>query len=269
MASRPRLSVRQLVDLEDLSRAAADEFCRIAGEAFAARGRCTVVLSGGSTPRRLYELLAGAYRTRLDPELIEWFWGDERAVAPDDQASNFGMARGALLEPLAIARAHVHRIEAERDDLRAVAHDYEDEIARVFGVPRDGPPPAFDLVLLGMGADGHTASIFPDSDAVGEVERWVVAQRAHSFGADRVTMTPRIFNAANHVLFLVAGSDKAHALEQVLEGPRDPRRLPSQAIQPTSGTVTWFVDRAAAANLGRSPGVESSLTGPTGERIYE
>jgi len=245
----PRATLRQFLDLEELSHAAAGEFCRIGRDAVAARGRCAVVLSGGSTPRRLYELLALEYRTQLDWTCVEFFWGDERAVPPDHKASNFGMVRDALLEPLAISRDDVHRIAGERTDLDAAARDYEADIALALGAPRDGQPPAFDVVLLGMGADGHTASLFPGSRAIDEVERWVVMQHGPPPGPDRVTMTPTILNAARHVLFLVAGSEKAEILARVLEGPHDPRRLPAQAIQPASGTVTWFVDRAAAACL--------------------
>jgi 6-phosphogluconolactonase len=159
------------------------------------------------------------------------------------------MARDALLEPLAISRDHVHRIAGERTDLDAVARDYEADIALALGAPRDGPPPAFDVVLLGMGADGHTASLFPGSRAIDEVERWVVMEHGPSPGPERVTMTPTILNAARHVLFLVAGSEKAEALARVLEGPEEPRRLPAQSIQPVSGTLAWFVDQTAAARL--------------------
>ena len=126
---------------------------------------------------------------------------------------------------------------------------YEREVARVFGVLPGGAPPAFDLVLLGMGADGHTASLFPDTDASGEALRWVVSQHVPTIAANRVTMTPRILNAGRHVLFLVAGPEKAEALALVLEGVRDPQRLPAQMIEPTSGVLEWFVDRAAAAKL--------------------
>ena len=249
MADRPRPTIRQFADPEELSHAAAEAFCRIGRDAVAARGRYDVVLSGGSSPRRTYELLAAEYREQLTWERVQFFWGDERAVPPRDKNSNFGMARDALLDPLAISREQIHRIEGEREDLDAAAREYQDEIARILVEPPDGPPPAFDLVLLGMGADGHTASLLPGSSALDESERWVVAQHAPSLGADRVTMTPPVFNAARHVLFLVAGRDKAEMLAQVIEGPQDPRRLPAQAIQPAPGDIAWFVDRLAAANL--------------------
>jgi 6-phosphogluconolactonase len=214
------------------------------------RHRCAVVLTGGSTPRRLYELLTERHRHQVEWDLVEFFWGDERAVPPDHQASNYGMARDILLEPLAIPRAHIHRIEAEREDLDSAALAYESEIAHVLRVPPGGAPPAFDLVLLGMGTDGHTASLFPeDVDASGDARRWVVSHHVPAIAANRVTMTPRILNAARHVLFLVAGADKATALALVLEGVRNPQHLPAQMIEPASGVLLWFVDRAAAAKL--------------------
>jgi 6-phosphogluconolactonase len=250
VGSRPRAEIRQFADLEQLSEAAAGEFCRIACQAIAERGRSVVVLTGGSTPRRLYELLTtDRYRHRVAWDRVEFFWGDERAVPPDHSNSNYGMARDILLEPLAIPRAHIHRIEGERNDLDAAALAYGGEIARVFRVLPGGLPPAFDLVLLGMGADGHTASLFHTIDVTGESPRWVVSQYVPAIAANRVTMTPRILNAARHVMFLVAGAEKAEALALVLEGARDPQRLPAQMIEPTSGVLMWFVDRAAAARL--------------------
>jgi 6-phosphogluconolactonase len=250
VVSRPRTELRQFADLEELSEAAAGEFSRIACDAIAARRRFLVVLTGGSTPRRLYELLTtDRYRHRVAWDRVEFFWGDERAVRPDDRDSNFRMADDILLEPLAIPRAHIHRIEGERNDLDAAALAYEREIARVFGALPDGPPPAFDLVLLGMGTDGHTASLFPGTDVSAQTSRWVVSQYVAAIAANRVTMTPRLLNAARQVMFLVAGAEKADALALVLEGVRDPQRLPARMIEPTSGVLVWFVDRAAAARL--------------------
>ena len=252
VASGSRTEIRLFADLEELSEAAAGEFCGIACQAIAERGRAVVTLSGGSTPRRLYELLTtDRYRHRVAWDRVEFFWGDERAVPPDHSDSNYRMARHVLLEPLAIPTAHIHRIEGDRNDLDAAALTYEREIARVFGVLPDGPPPAFDLVLLGMGTDGHTASLFPGTDA-GEASRWVVSQYVPAIAANRVTMTPRLLNAARHVMFLVAGTEKADALALVLDGARDPQRLPAQMIEPTSGVLVWFVDRGAAARLGAS-----------------
>jgi 6-phosphogluconolactonase len=258
VASR-HIEIRQFADLEELSEAAAGEFCRIACHAIAARRRCIVALAGGSTPRRLYELLTTErYRDRVAWDRVEFFWSDERAVVPDHHDSNYRMARDLLLDPLAIPRAHVHRIEGERDDLDAAAVAYEREIARVFRVSPGEVPPAFDLVLLGMGTDGHTASLFPDTGATGEAARWVVSRYVLAIAANRVTMTPRILNAARHVLFLVAGADKATALAMVLEGVWNPEHVPAQTIEPASGVLMWFVDRAAAAKLTRIARVERS-----------
>ncbi len=252
--------VRQFANLEELSRAAAEEFCWIARDAVAGRGVCTVALAGGSTPRCLYQLLAAEpYRKRVEWEHIEFFWGDERAVPPDHKDSNFRMANEVFLEKLSIPKIRIHRLEAEGANRDAAAKGYEAEIARVFGVPVGGEPPAFDLALLGMGADGHTASLFPNTKALDETGHWVVAHQVPKLASDRVTMTPRILNAARRVLFLVAGADKADALARVLEGSREPRRLPAQLIQPTSGLVTWFVDRAAAAKLSPADGAERQI----------
>lgn len=252
--------IRQLEDAEQVSRAAAEEFIRLAHEAIAARGRFTVALSGGSTPRRLYELLAGGpFDDQVAWPKVEFFWGDERAVAPDHRDSNFRMAREALLQKLEIPNAHIHRLQAERVDRDAAARDYEAEIARVFGVPVGGEPPAFDLVLLGLGPDGHTASLFPYTSALKETTRWVVANHVPKLASARLTLTAVILNRAANVLFLVAGEDKSVALAEVLEGRADPERLPAQLILPVAGRLAWFIDRAAASRLSRQTATGESL----------
>jgi 6-phosphogluconolactonase len=243
--------VRQFPDLEELSRAAAAELAQLARQAISTRGRLMLVLSGGSTPRRLYQLLADPpHRTELPWDRVEFFWADERAVPPDHKDSNFAMACEAMLRKLAIPAAQLHRIRAEKGPELA-AREYEDEIARAFHVSPGGEPPAFDLVLLGLGADGHTASLFPESEALSERRRWVVPNR-HT-PTDRITMTPPIINAARNVWFLVSGLEKASALRAVLTGPPDPVRLPAQVIRPASGKLVWFVDRLAASELPASP----------------
>ena len=235
--------LRRYADVNQVSRAAAEEFVRLAR---AASGRFTVAMAGGSTPRLLYQLLAETpYCGQVDWSRVEFFWGDERAVPPDHPDSNFGMASKALLNKLALPAAQIHRMEAERADRDAAAQDYQAELARVCGVPTEGEPPALDLVLLGMGPDGHTASLFPHTAALKETRRWVVANHVPKLNADRLTMTAPMLNRAAHVLFLVAGADKAPVLVEVLEGPADPERLPSQTIQPS----TWLLDEAAAAKL--------------------
>lgn len=242
--------VQILADAEAVSAAAAGEFVNLAGEAVARRGRFTVALSGGSTPRRLYQLLAEMpYRTQVAWDRVEFFWGDERAVPPDHPDSNYGLAAAALLTKLDLPPERIHRIHAERAERDAAARDYEEEIARVFEVPAKPAPPAFDLILLGMGADGHTASLFPGSDGLRERQRWVVSHLIPKLGAERITLTTPILNRAREIRMLVAGEDKANTLRAVLEGPRDPERLPAQLVQPDGGCLIWLADQAAASQL--------------------
>jgi 6-phosphogluconolactonase len=243
------MSIRIFDDAEAVSRAAADEFVRCCREALAARGRFAVALSGGSTPRRLYQLLAGPpWDDRIDWGRLEVFWGDERCVRPDHPDSNYRMTREALLTRVPVPPAHVHRIEAERPDHDAAARDYQAALARVLGVDAGGEPPSLDLVLLGMGPDGHTASLFPHTAALRETTRWVAANFVPKFNADRITFTYPTINRAREVLFLVCGADKADVLRDVREGPADPQRLPSQGVRP-AGVLHWYLDRAAAARL--------------------
>jgi 6-phosphogluconolactonase len=233
-----------------LAKEAAERCVRIAQEALARGGRFTIALSGGSTPKSLYSLLADEpYSTRVPWSKTHVFWGDERAVPPGDPDSNFGMAKATLLDRVPIPADRVHRIQAERPDLNVTAREYEAEIASVFAVPPTGDPPSFDLILLGLGPDGHTASLFPHTEAVRETSRWVVPNHVPTLKTDRVTLTAPILNRAATVLFLVAGTDKAPALQAVLEGPADPDRLPAQLIRPTAGRLIWLVDRAAAGML--------------------
>ena len=233
-----------------VSQAAAEALIRIAGDAVAKRGRFTVVLSGGSTPRRLYETLAATpYSDQVVWGKVEFFWGDERAVPPDHSDSNYRMAHEALLGRIDIADTQVHRMPAERKDREDAAWDYQVEIARVFGVDPNGEPPRLDLVLLGMGADGHTASLFPYTEGLKEETRWVVSNYAPNLDSYRLTMTPPILNRTAHVIFLVVGADKAKTLAQVLEGSIDTNRLPAQLIKPEEGELTWLIDEPAASAL--------------------
>jgi len=238
--------------LEELSRRAAEEFCRRAEEA-SARGIFSVVLSGGSTPRRLYALLASKsepYRARVPWEKTHFFWSDEREVPPSDSRSNYRMAREAMLARAQVPRRNVHRILAEHPSVLKAAQDYEEELRSFFRL-EEGQRPRFDLVLLGLGAEGHTASLFPASAALSETRRlaaacWVPQLRAH-----RITLTPLALNGAACVIFLVSGKEKAAALKAVLEGERRPDALPAQAVRPSSGELLWFVDAAAARLLER------------------
>jgi 6-phosphogluconolactonase len=244
--------IRQMTDKKALYAAAAEQVCRVGQLAIDTTGRFSLVLSGGTTPRPLYELLAEApFRQAIDWSKVEFFWGDERVVPPGDQRSNFRMAREAMLDKLNIAPERIHRIRAEQPDLDRAAREYEMDIERVLGeVAGVGRrPPHFNLFLLGMGSDGHTASIFPDTDALSETERWVIPVDVPSLGVKRITMTPLLINSAHFIIFLVTGGDKADVVADVLQGPRDPRRCPAQLIHPLTGEVMWFVDREASSKL--------------------
>lgn len=251
-ASPGKPQIRRFDDLEALSQAAADDLAAIAVAAVAARGVCHVALSGGSTPRRLFQLLIQRGPGALPWARLVLWWGDERAVPPEHPESNYGMAREALIDParaFGLPTAQVHRMAGELADRDAAARAYESALVAALGAP-----PRLDYAMQGMGPDGHTASLFPDTPALAETARWVVANHvtspvAHGI-ADRITLTAPALSAARHVRFLVAGADKAAALAHVLTGPRDPVHYPSQLIAPADGDLIWMVDRAAAASLG-------------------
>lgn len=237
----------------EVFRAGAEEFVRAAQEAIRERGRFAAALSGGSTPRGLYALLADdkePFRPRLEWGLVHFFWGDERCVPPDHPESNFRMAREALLSKIPLPPENVHRVRTEWGEPADIAEDYDKELRRFFD-PGDGGLPQFDLILLGMGADGHTASLFPRTEALGEREKLVAANWVEKLGAHRITLTLRLINNAARVLFLVTGPDKAKALESVLRGPWRPAELPAQAVRPTAGGLLWLADAAAASSFGR------------------
>ena len=251
MSTRAR-EVRVFDDAGELMRAAAVVFVESAAAAVRDRGRFLVALSGGSTPNALYDLLASDdYRGRVEWPRVEVFWGDERCVPQDDPASNYRAARERLLDRVPVRPEHVHAIDG--GDPTEAAGTYErvlrDRFATSTGPPRVEPGSRFDLVLLGLGSDGHTASLFPETGALDETSRWVVAQEVTGAAAAsrRITLTPLVFNAAADVLFLVTGRDKAEALRQVLEGSREPRRLPARAIAPCRGRLRFFVDAEAAS----------------------
>jgi 6-phosphogluconolactonase len=233
-------TIEQLVD------AAAEQVVEVAGHALSERGNFSLVLSGGSTPRPLYERLAGTpYRSRIDWSRTHLFWGDERCVPPTHQDSNYLMAKTALIDHVSIPEKNIHRIQGELG-AEAAAEGYEQALRSFFKTRR---LPEFDLVLLGMGDDGHTASLFPGTAPIHEEQRWVAGHFVGKLDAWRVTLTPPALNAAGRVIFLVAGGGKAARLHQVLEGPYQPDHLPSQVIQPEVGQMLWLVDRSAAARL--------------------
>ena len=237
------MNVRRFADLDALSRGAAEDFAAIAREAVGARGVCHVALSGGSTPKRLFEELAAMGRTALPWDEVVLWWGDERPVPPNHPDSNYKMAKDALIGPLGLTA--VNRIEGERDPERA-ALSY-DTLLR----DRLGDPPELDLVWLGMGPDGHTASLFPGTPALDASERLVVANPVDSpltkGPTTRITMTLRALAGARHIRFLVAGAEKAVTLAAVKDGP--PGHYPAQLV--SSADLVWFVDEAAAARLAK------------------
>jgi 6-phosphogluconolactonase len=253
----PERSVQVTVfdDASQVARAAAERFVEIALGAIEARSRFSVALAGGSTPKRAYELLASdEYKDRLDWTKVHIFFGDERCVPPDDAESNYRMANEAMLSRLPIPPQNVHRMQGVGDAV-AGASLYEDELRTYFN---DAAWPRFDLVFLGMGDDGHTASLFPGTLAVNEQQAWVTANWVEKMGAYRITLTAPVINHAAHVIFLITGENKAARLAEVLSGERGVEILPSQLINPLNGSLEWFVDKTASTHL--SLGMNGSQT---------
>lgn len=241
--------IRVYDDQNSLMQAAAAYATECYNAAISDHGYFAVALSGGSTPRALFELLAVPENAQhIGWSKVHVFWGDERTVPPDHPDSNYRMAKEALLDFVALPASNVHRISGELEPAQAAA-EYEQTL-RSFFAKRAGKT-RFDLILLGMGDDGHTASLFPDTEALNETERLVVANHVPKLDTWRITLTAPIINAAAHVAFLVAGAGKAAVLKRVLKGPRQPHKLPSQLIQPVDGELVWLLDKAAASELDR------------------
>lgn len=243
----PGPDVRIFDHAEELAQVAAEAFVKNAQEAIARSGRFAVALAGGSTPKRLYRLLADApYCHQIDWGRLLILWSDERAVPPDHPDSNYKMAWDALLCRVPIDPTRVLRMRGEAPDADQAAADYQQQIAAAMAVPDDGPAPRLDLILLGIGDDGHTASLFPFTKALQEPRRWVAANLVPQKQMNRLTMTLPILNRARRVVFLVTGANKAIVLREILEGPPETGRLPAQAVQPIDGQLIWMVDREAA-----------------------
>lgn len=233
---------------EELSAAAAPKIVQVMAGCRKEGRECFVALAGGSTPRGFYRLLADEpYRSQISWEHLRVFWGDERMVPPDHQDSNFRMAEETLLSRVPIPSGQVFRMKGELPAEEAAAH-YEAVLREQFKLAPEEIP-RFDVILLGMGADGHTASLFPGSSAVSESQKLVAAPWIQSLGAHRLTLTPPVLNAAKHILFLVSGHEKAKALQAVLEGPSDPARYPAQVVNAKVGHTVWYVKRDAASLL--------------------
>jgi 6-phosphogluconolactonase len=244
------MSEPHLIVLEDAHAVvvrAAEELAHIAGEAICLHGQFLLSLAGGSTPAAMYELLATRFKLSVDWKEVQFFFGDERCVPPDSESSNYAMASRTMFAPLGIKPAQVHRIQGELKP-EAAARAYEDQIRKTLALAADAMP-RFDLVLLGLGTNAHTASLFPGDPAIREPRRLAVAVEVDDpIQRHRVSLTPPLLNNAARVMFVVHGANKAAAVQQVLEGPRDPDRFPAQVIAP-QGELIWVLDKQAAGRL--------------------
>ncbi|MGA9531088.1 MAG: 6-phosphogluconolactonase [Anaerolineales bacterium] len=238
--------IRRFDGPEQLAAAAAQYVVDLILEILEENGLCSLALAGGNTPRATYQQVASALR-RSSEDLtgLQFYWGDERCVPLDDPESNYRMAAETMLEPLGVDSDQVHPIRCGKDAERG-ANQYELDLHKAFP---DRELPRFDLVLLGLGEEGHTASLFPGSDLIAESERWVGATFVDKIDAWRVSLTPLAINAAANVAFLVQGTDKADAVRQVIAGDHDPSRWPAQAIEPADGNLYWFLDKGAARRI--------------------
>jgi 6-phosphogluconolactonase len=251
-STAPQREVVILPDSNAIAHRAAEEFLSAANEAVTQRGTFAVALAGGSTPKALYCLLASdpAFRDKLPWNHMHFFFGDERHVPPDHDQSNYRMANESLFSIAPIERSQVSRILAEYPDAEKAALEYEQALRAYFTV-KEGEYPRFDLVLLGMGDEGHTLSLFPGTKALHASNRVVVRNWVGKLFTDRITLTAPAANQANRVMFMVTRSDKAPALKAVLQGPYEPDQLPAQLIQPASGRLLWLVDQAAGSMLAK------------------
>jgi 6-phosphogluconolactonase len=235
-------------DAEELARKAAEQFVALAGAAIVRSGRFTVALSGGSTPRALYSLLGSAdYRERVDWRCVHLFWGDERCVPPDHAESNYRMVHEALLSRISIPAANIHRLAGEKEP-RVAANEYEEELRRFFALA-PGQIPRFDLILLGLGEDGHTASLFPGGEALKENERLVATAYVERLKAHRLTLTLPVINAAAQVSFLISGQSKRPIVDAILRSAADSFSYPAARVSPSDGQLTWLITVDAIGNL--------------------
>ena len=244
--TKPEIIICQ--NLSELNRKAAEEFVALFDAANARCGRFTVALSGGSTPTALYALLATTeYRNRLDWSRVHLFWSDERCVPPDHPESNFRMVQESLLSKVEIPRENIHRMAGEKNP-QAAAADYENELRRFFNLAQDGLP-RFDLIYLGLGEDGHTASLFPGSAALSESQRWVATAYVEKLNAHRLTLTLPVINAAAQITFLVSGASKRAVVKQVLGAGAGSSNFPAAKVSPADGKLTWLITEDAAGDL--------------------
>jgi 6-phosphogluconolactonase len=235
-------------DADHLCRGLAEWITSLIEETLNRKDRFGLVLSGGNTPKKLHLLLSATpYRERIDWKKIHVFWGDERAVPFEDERNNARMAFDTLLDRVDIPKENIHIMDTGLTPEAAVM-EYEEELFEYFGSDHL-PFQTFDLVLLGMGDDGHTLSLFPGEQVIHEEKSWVTSFFLKAQNMYRITLTKNIVNHADHIVFMISGKEKAHALHEVLEGERNPDRFPSQLIIPTQGELHFFLDEAAAALL--------------------
>jgi len=246
----PSRSDIQIVDTEALSHRSAEAIIHSIKKKLEVHDFFTLVLSGGSTPRNTFALLArdDSFRSQVPWERIHFFWGDERHVPPDHKESNYRMANEVMLSRVPVPGKNIHRIKSEIPDAANAAAQYEEEILEFFKLKR-GQLPRFDCILLGMGTDGHTASLFPGSEALHEESRLVVATWVEPFQTHRITLTLPVLNNAGFVIFIVSGNEKAEMLKEVIERKKQSTRLPAQLIEPNHGRLLWLLDKGAASQL--------------------
>jgi len=245
----------------EVAAAAADVFASTAASAAKTRGTARIAISGGTTPKAMFALLADRsqpYFDRVPWDKVQLFWVDERTVPPDHKDSNYGMTKAAMLDHVPLRPEQIHRIEGELDP-EVAASRYEAEIRTAFRL-EGAESPTFDLILLGMGDDGHTASLFPHTDAIHELGRLAVANRVEKMDTWRITLTWPVINQAREVVFLIEGAAKRDILREVLLGSYDPESKPSQLIRPANGTVNFLLDSAAAAGLPQPTGEQAPYT---------
>jgi 6-phosphogluconolactonase len=227
---------------------AAEEIAHLAGEAICTHGEFTLCLTGGNTPASTYELLATRFHLSVDWKEVQFFWGDERCVPPDDPASNFGMANRTMLSKLALRPEQIHRMRGEQEPALA-AQEYEQELRTFFHLERPVDFPSFNLVLLGLGDNAHVASLFPHHPALQEKTRLAVAVEVEAAPSRRISLTLPVINNAERVMFLVSGANKAEAVRDVLQGSAEPDQYPAQFVKPPRADVVWLMDKAAASKL--------------------
>lgn len=244
MSSQPQ--VRIFGSPQELFHASAEDFCAHGERAIRERGKFTVALSGGSTPRGLHQELVTKFASRLPWDKVFFFWGDERHVPPDSSDSNYRMANETLLSKLPVPPTNIFRIPAELSDAREAARKYAQTLQNFFGPARNSFP-RFDFILLGMGPDGHTASLFPGTAALQEKDQFVVANWVEKLNTFRITFTYPVLNNAEFVMMLVSGDEKSDMVRRALKDPS--ANLPCQGVKPVNGEMAWYLDKGAAVKL--------------------